>query len=83
MGAARQRRWSKLAAVEAASGHALTVVVGGPGTGKTHTIARLLARLSPTEPDHRIGLAAPTGKGGRPPRRVVHEAAGTVPGRTT
>ena len=63
------------AAVEAASGHALTVVVGGPGTGKTHTIARLLARLLTDEPDARIGLAAPTGKAAARLAASVHEAA--------
>ena len=47
----------------AASGRALTVVVGGPGTGKTHTIARLLRRAARRRrPGARIGLAAPTGK---------------------
>ena len=41
----------------------VTVVAGGPGTGKTHTLARLLGvlhRTLPTPP--LIGLAAPTGK---------------------
>ena len=44
----------------------LAVIVGGPGTGKTHTIARLLAAfLHGAEADDatlRIALAAPTGK---------------------
>jgi exodeoxyribonuclease V alpha subunit len=41
----------------------LTVLAGGPGTGKTTTVARLLALLAdqPGEPP-RIALAAPTGK---------------------
>ncbi len=41
----------------------LTVIAGGPGTGKTTTVARLLAlsvELAPRRP--RILLAAPTGK---------------------
>ncbi|MEO0480317.1 MAG: exodeoxyribonuclease V subunit alpha [Planctomycetota bacterium] len=46
-----------LAAV-AATSSALTVVLGGPGTGKTTTVARVLALLRP----QRLGLAAPTGK---------------------
>ena len=65
----------QVAAVEAASGHALTVVVGGPGTGKTHTIARLLARVLTDQPDARIGLAAPTGKAAARLAASVHEAA--------
>jgi exodeoxyribonuclease V alpha subunit len=41
----------------------LAVVVGGPGTGKTHTIACLLAALlADVERPLRVGLAAPTGK---------------------
>ncbi|MCU1396531.1 MAG: Exodeoxyribonuclease subunit alpha [Ilumatobacteraceae bacterium] len=43
----------------------LSVIVGGPGTGKTHTIARLLvAALAGADAGRppRIALAAPTGK---------------------
>ncbi|MDR2166183.1 MAG: exodeoxyribonuclease V subunit alpha [Zoogloeaceae bacterium] len=40
----------------------LTVVSGGPGTGKTATVARLLACLLSDTPDLRVALAAPTGK---------------------
>ncbi len=41
----------------------LVVISGGPGTGKTHTVARILALLRGLRGDClRIGLAAPTGK---------------------
>jgi exodeoxyribonuclease V alpha subunit len=52
----------RLAAAVAAS-RALTVIAGGPGTGKTTTVARSLAVLAdqPGDPP-RIALAAPTGK---------------------
>jgi len=55
------------AAVHAALSHSLSVIVGGPGTGKTRTVGALLALLlssSTSEgPDAlRIALAAPTGK---------------------
>jgi exodeoxyribonuclease V alpha subunit len=41
----------------------VTVVTGGPGTGKTTTVARLLAVLQDVAgPGLRVGLAAPTGK---------------------
>lgn len=50
-------------AAEAAVRSRLTVVAGGPGTGKTTTVARLLALLCDQPgPAPRIALAAPTGK---------------------
>lgn len=54
-------------AAEVALSRALTVLTGRPGTGKTTTVARLLALLAEqAELDGRsrlrIGLAAPTGK---------------------
>ena len=39
-----------------------SVLAGGPGTGKTTTIATLLAVLRDQDPSLRIALAAPTGK---------------------
>ncbi|SCX55081.1 DNA helicase/exodeoxyribonuclease V, alpha subunit [Klenkia marina] len=57
-GSDRQR----LAAAVAAS-RWVSVITGGPGTGKTHTVARLLALLlDQPGPRPRIALAAPTGK---------------------
>lgn len=55
------------AAAEVAVSQAVTVLTGGPGTGKTTTIARLLALLLEHAeragmPPPRIALAAPTGK---------------------
>ncbi|HQY98614.1 MAG TPA: exodeoxyribonuclease V subunit alpha [Propionicimonas sp.] len=42
---------------------AVTVIGGGPGTGKTHTLARLLGTLWQTLPKAPlVALAAPTGK---------------------
>lgn len=53
-------------AAETVLANRLAVVVGGPGTGKTYTVARLLALLIADERERgrtvRIGLAAPTGK---------------------
>ncbi|WP_345001535.1 AAA family ATPase, partial [Tsukamurella soli] len=40
-----------------------SVIAGGPGTGKTHTVARILALLFAQHgPRLRVGLAAPTGR---------------------
>jgi exodeoxyribonuclease V alpha subunit len=50
------------AAVAAAVGQSFVVLTGGPGTGKTTTVARLLAVLLRLEPDLSIALCAPTGK---------------------
>jgi exodeoxyribonuclease V alpha subunit len=48
-------------AAEVALSQGLTVLTGGPGTGKTTTVARLLALLAEGS-RMRIALAAPTGK---------------------
>lgn len=54
--------WQKVACALAARGR-FTLVTGGPGTGKTTTVVRLLALLqSQSARPLRIALAAPTGK---------------------
>ncbi len=40
----------------------VAMIVGGPGTGKTYSVARLLAVLLQQDPNVRVALAAPTGK---------------------
>jgi exodeoxyribonuclease V alpha subunit len=42
----------------------LTIVTGGPGTGKTTTVAKILATINALEPNFKLALAAPTGKAG-------------------
>jgi exodeoxyribonuclease V alpha subunit len=52
----------RLAVAACATGR-LTIIAGGPGTGKTTTVARLLAVLhSVLDSTPRVALAAPTGK---------------------
>lgn len=46
----------------AAATQPTTVITGGPGTGKTTTVAGLLALLLSIDPSARVALAAPTGK---------------------
>ncbi|MFI4889365.1 MAG: exodeoxyribonuclease V subunit alpha [Steroidobacterales bacterium] len=53
--------WQKIAAVLALRNR-LTIISGGPGTGKTTTVVNLLACLLTQHPELRIALAAPTGK---------------------
>jgi exodeoxyribonuclease V alpha subunit len=62
-GATEKINWQKVAAF-AALRQRFCVITGGPGTGKTWTVARLLALLleSPGGENLRIKLAAPTGK---------------------
>lgn len=70
----------RLAAVLAAT-QWTTVVAGGPGTGKTYTIARILALMAadrnadPAAPALRIALAAPTGKAAARLQEAVREQA--------
>jgi exodeoxyribonuclease V alpha subunit len=62
--------------------HRLTVLGGGPGTGKTMTISRLLAAaytLALAEGRQlEVALAAPTGKAATRMESAVHEAAGAA-----
>jgi exodeoxyribonuclease V alpha subunit len=56
----------------------VSVIGGGPGTGKTTTIARLVAVLRRRRPELRVALAAPTGKAAARLEEAVHSAAGTL-----
>lgn len=63
------------AAVNALTGK-LTVVAGGPGTGKTYTVARMLEALARTAPSFpRVALCAPTGKAAARLGEVIDELA--------
>jgi exodeoxyribonuclease V alpha subunit len=53
--------WQAIA-VAAAVRSSFAVITGGPGTGKTHTIGKLLQVLRRGQPSLRVALAAPTGK---------------------
>ena len=54
--------WQRVAAALAIT-RSLCIISGGPGTGKTYTVARILdLLLQMSEQPLRIGLAAPTGK---------------------
>jgi exodeoxyribonuclease V alpha subunit len=68
----------RLAAAACATG-ALIIVAGGPGTGKTTTVARMIALIAATWPrPPRVGLAAPTGKAAARLQEAFAEEAGSL-----
>lgn len=70
--------WQRVAAVMALSGR-LTIVSGGPGTGKTTTVVGVLACLLDAAPDLRVALAAPTGKAAQRMQEALLARAGDLP----
>lgn len=70
-------------AAEHAAGRRLTVLTGGPGTGKTTTVARLLAVLQDAAGGDgrtlRVALAAPTGKAAARLQEAVRDVVGALP----
>jgi exodeoxyribonuclease V alpha subunit len=72
--------WQRIACAVALRG-AFAIITGGPGTGKTYTVARLLALLFATAPDaarQRIALAAPTGKAAARLKQSIDKALGEL-----
>ncbi|MBW1988073.1 MAG: exodeoxyribonuclease V subunit alpha [Deltaproteobacteria bacterium] len=71
--------WQAAAAATAAL-RRLTVVSGGPGTGKTYTVARILALWALDEHGPRtVALAAPTGKAAARLAESLLAAKGSLP----
>ena len=57
----------------------LAVISGGPGTGKTTTVLRVLICLLAEQPDLRIALAAPTGKAAARLGEAIAQGLSAVP----
>ncbi|GGY17857.1 exodeoxyribonuclease V subunit alpha [Massilia dura] len=76
--------WQKIACAAALRGR-LAIITGGPGTGKTYTVARLLALLLAMAGDEahglRIALAAPTGKAAARLKQSIDSALDELAGR--
>ena len=70
--------WQRVAAALALT-RRLTVISGGPGTGKTTTVVNVLACLIEQQPGCRIALAAPTGKAAARMMEAVSARASTLP----
>ncbi|BBU27128.1 hypothetical protein BTHE68_08620 [Burkholderia sp. THE68] len=70
--------WQRVAAFVALAGR-LTIVSGGPGTGKTTTVVGVLACLLDAHPGLRIALAAPTGKAAQRMQEALIERADKLP----
>ncbi len=69
----------KLVQIERALSQHLTLLTGGPGTGKTTTLAWLLAALLRQQPDLTIALAAPTGKAAQRMKEALEKAIPSLP----
>jgi len=75
--------WQKLACAVALRS-SVAIITGGPGTGKTYTVARLLALLFATAPEagrQRVALAAPTGKAAARLKQSIDKALGELADR--
>ena len=72
--------WQKIAAFQSVTRN-LTVITGGPGTGKTSTVVRILAALLSQNQQLKIRLAAPTGKAAARLNESIKASLTTIPER--
>ena len=75
---ASQVDWQRAAAALSLTSR-LTVVSGGPGTGKTTTVVGMLACLIDANPSLTIALAAPTGKAAQRMQEALLARAASLP----
>jgi len=70
--------WQLVAAISGVLNN-FTIITGGPGTGKTTTVARLLAILFTVDPTLKVALAAPTGKAAVRMAESLKKASSAMP----
>ena len=61
-------------ALEMVAKQGLNIITGGPGTGKTYTLAHIIAVLHEALPNIRIAMAAPTGKAAQRMQEALQKA---------
>lgn len=61
-------------ALEMVAKQGLNIITGGPGTGKTYTLAHMIAVLHEALPNIRIAMAAPTGKAAQRMQEALQKA---------
>jgi len=70
--------WQLIATLSAVLNN-FTIITGGPGTGKTTTVAKILAILFNHNPALKVALGAPTGKAAARMAESLKNAAGILP----
>lgn len=70
--------WQALACANALF-ERLSIIAGGPGTGKTTTVAKLLAIVIELQPGLKIALAAPTGKAAMRMKQALESNLNSLP----
>jgi exodeoxyribonuclease V alpha subunit len=69
--------WQQAAAISAVLNN-FTIITGGPGTGKTTTVAKMLSILFNINPELKVALAAPTGKAAARMAESLKEASAGI-----
>src|SRR5690606_33247381 len=70
--------WQAVAAISAVLSR-FSIITGGPGTGKTTTLAKVLSLLFKLNPEMKVALAAPTGKAAARMAESLKNAADNFP----